>query len=102
MNRDPAKAELSWDWPHRGKSVVIDIEEKSTPLRNPRRLAGICFAPFVCGRPWPNEGDPKRAQRGGPLWERRSKGTGAVFAARRKRSPADFATTMGRREAPFK
>ena len=27
INRVPAKAELSWDWPHRGKSVVIDIEE---------------------------------------------------------------------------
>ena len=38
-------------------------------------------------------GNPRRAQRSGPPWGRRSKGAGAVFAFRRKRSRADFATT---------
>ena len=43
---------------------------------------------------------PKAGPAQRPLWERRSKGVCAVFAAGRKRSLADFATTMGRREAP--
>ena len=42
-------------------------------------------------------GVPTRAQRSGSGGERRSKGAGAVFAVRRKRRQADFATTMGRR-----
>ncbi len=38
-------------------------------------------------------GAPARAQRSGSRGERRSKGAAAVFAARRKRRQADFATT---------
>src|SRR5699024_3177517 len=39
---------------------------------------------------------PDEAQRGGFAGKRRSKGTSAVFATRRKRSRVDFATTSRR------
>ena len=41
-------------------------------------------------------GAPAGTQRSGSSGERRSKGAGAVFAIRRKRSLADFATTTWR------
>ena len=41
----------------------------------------------------PSHGVPAKTQRSGFRGERRSKGAGAVFAARRKRRQADFATT---------
>ena len=41
-------------------------------------------------RPWRSPGNPRRAQRSGSPWERRSKGAAAGFAARRNRRQADF------------
>ena len=50
----------------------------------------------------PTKGTQSGSTTAGPLWERRSKEACAVFAVRRKRSLAEFATTMERRKGPSK
>ena len=61
---------------------------------------GPCTARSLFGAP---NGAPAGTQRSGSCGERRSKGACAVFAVRRKRSQADFATTtMGGAFPPAK
>ena len=68
----------------------VDLRQRGGPLHRSAPhtfLFRPCTAHFSFGK---TERGPRRAPRGG---ERRSKGAGAVFAARRKRRQADFATT---------
>ena len=105
------------DGPEKGRKTE-DLQSKSVLSPNRREAArreqaqrdNISAAQpptgrlcFFC-RPAPRGpilGNPRRAQHSGSSGERRSKGAPRSFRLKRKRSGADFATTTGRREAPY-
>ena len=76
---------------HKGPGHLPGARSIVRPLRGPTAGgAALCAVQAFFA------GVPTRAQRSGSCVESRSKGADAVFAVRRKRSQADFATTRRR------
>ena len=76
---------------HKGPGHLPGARSIVRPLRGPTAGgAALCAVQAFFA------GVPTRAQRSGSCGESRSKGADAVFAVRRKRSQADFATTRRR------
>ena len=76
---------------HKGPGPLPGARSGVRPLRGPTAGgAALCAVQAFFA------GVPTRAQRSGSCGESRSKGADAVFAVRRKRSQADFATTRRR------
>ena len=111
---------IFWNWVGGGPRASRQDTHRERWLRKPRRMSGTAAAaifanPGPSGPAWgPGKAvlwarsvqrprprwrfvqslvTPGKAQRSGFAGKRRSKGTNAVFAVRRKRSGVDFATT---------